>query len=217
MEQERDYSFPEIELKDAETNNPIISSPNSPFEIQFYQTKETFVDVETYKAFIDNAISRFRKSKTYKPYKGYLCELGLDHCQVHRHITSDMATIEMHHNMLTVYDIAVILTEYTLKTTGYITTFDLVNLLKREHINNRVQLVMLSLTPHQLYHNTDELFIHPDMCFGYWKEFICRYHIGITRDIAYKLRYYMQDAIKRGGTEDNGLLELYDYIIDWSE
>lgn len=216
MKQERDYQFPEIELKFAETNNPAMSSPNSPFEIQFYQTKETLTDIETYRDFVENAISRFRHSKNYKHYKGYLHGIGLDRCQVHRHITPEMATIEMHHNMLTVYDIAVILTEYTINTTGYITTFDLVNLLKREHNNNRVSLVMLSLTPHQLYHNTDEFFVHPDMCFGLWKEFIMRYKIGITKDIAIKIRYCLKDAIEKEGTYDAGLLDIYDHILDWS-
>ena len=127
-----------------------------------------------------------------------------------------MATIEMHHNMLTIFDIAVIITEHMLNTYGYITTFDLVNLLKKEHKNNRIQLVMLSLTSHQLYHNSQDFFIHPDMCFGNWQSFLEEYHDGITQDIAYKILYYLNRSIDEGESNDNGLLDLREKIYDWS-
>lgn len=198
-------------------NNPSISSPNSPYEIFFAQTRDTLLDVETYKHFIENAISRFRHDRTYKHYKGYLYELGLDKCQFNANINKDMAKIEMHHNMLTIFDIAVIITEAVLKTRGYITTFDLVMLLKQEHINNRVQLVMLSLTPHQLYHNNPDFFIHPDMCIGDWAKFLDMYFVGITRDLAFKIIFYLNRAIEEGGSNDNDLLSLRDRIYDWSQ
>ena len=196
--------------------NPTLTSPNTPFELPFYQTRETLMDVEVYKRFLDNAISRFRHCRTYKHYKGNLLNLGLDKCQFHGNITSEMATIEMHHNMLTIFDIAVIITEHVLNTYGYISTFDLVNILKQEHTNNRIQLVMLSLTPHQLYHNSQEFFIHPDMCFGDWCKFLEIYHDGITQDIAYKIINYLNRAMDEGESNDNGLLDLRQRIYDWS-
>ena len=107
-------------------------------------------------------MSLFRRSRVYTNYKSYLYQLGMNRCQVFGNITSDMATIEMHHNMLTIFDIALILSEYVLKTTGRISTFDLVQLLKEEHKANNIALVMLSKTPHQVYHNNpNEFFIHP--------------------------------------------------------
>lgn len=208
-------TFPDIDCYD-DNHNPTIVSPNTPFELPFYQTRETLLDVEEYKHFLDNAIARFRHSRTYSNYKSFLYSLGLDKCQFHGNITSEMASIEMHHNMLTIFDIAVILTEHQLNTIGKITTFDLVELLKQEHTNHRVQLVMLSLTPHQLFHNTKDFFIHPDMCFGRWQEFLELYKDGITRDIANKLIYYLNRAISEGKSNDNGLLKLRDDIIDWS-
>ena len=196
--------------------NPTLTSPNTPFELPFYQTRESLLDVQVYERFLNNAISRFRHSRTYKNHKGYLINLGLDRCQFHGNITNEMATIEMHHNMLTIFDIAVIITEHMLNTYGYITTFDLVNLLKKEHKNNRIQLVMLSLTSHQLYHNSQDFFIHPDMCFGNWQSFLEEYHDGITQDIAYKILYYLNRSIDEGESNDNGLLDLREKIYDWS-
>lgn len=212
-----DYNkLPDIETYN-QYYNPTIMSPNSPYEISFYQTRESLLDIDTYKKFLDNAISRFRRSKTYKHYKGYLMNLGLDHCQFNGNITSEMATLEMHHCILTVYDIAIIITEHILNTRGYISTFDLVQLLKQEHKNNRVALVMLSLTSHQLEHNTEEFYISPNMCFGNWYEFLERYHTGINQDIAFKILFYIKRAIENEGKSiDADLLNIRERIIDWS-
>ena len=41
--------------------NPTISSPNSMYDIQFYMTKESLLDVDLYRHFISNAVGRFRR------------------------------------------------------------------------------------------------------------------------------------------------------------
>ena len=207
--------FPDIDVVN-DFNNPILVSPNTYTVLPFYQTRETLFDTESYNAFLVNAIKRFRNSKTYKHYKGFLINLGLDRCQFHGNITNEMATIEMHHNIINIHDIAYIITEHILNTVGKITTFDLVELLKQEHKNNNIPLVMLSLTPHQLYHNTDQFFIHPSMCFGNWTELLKKYNKGIGIDIANKLIYYLENVINSDGSDDYGLLDLEDNIRSWA-
>ena len=164
--------------------NPVVKSPFVAYEISFLQTKYSLMDIDNYSSFIKNAISRFRRSRTYKNYKSFLMNLGLDHCQLHAGISADMATIEMHHNMLTIFDIAVIITEYYINTYGCINSFQLIRELKKVHKEHKVCLVMLSLTAHQLYHHANGLFIHPDMCFGDWHTFLSEYKAGITIEIA---------------------------------
>lgn len=208
--------IPDIDNYIDTNNNPVLKSPNSLYELPFYQTKESLLDMEIYKKFLDNAISRFRNSITYKHYKGFLLNLGLDHCQFHGNINSDMATIEMHHNLLNIMDISVIITEHILSTVGYISTFDLIQLLKQEHKAHHIQLVMLSLTPHQLFHNDPEFFIHPSMCFGDWNTFLKTYNKGITQDIAFKILNYVKKSLETDSSDDNNLLELRSNIIDWS-
>ena len=207
--------FPDIHTYGDQ--NPTIVKEGYPFELPFYQTRSTLLDIEAYKAFLDNAITRFRRSKFYKNYKSFLMGLGMNKCQFHGNINSEMATIEMHHNMLTIYDIAIILTEHQLNSVNKICTFDLVELLKKEHRKYRVQLTMLTLTAHQLLHNTQEFFVRPNMCFGNWKEFLELYKDGITRDIAQKIIYFLNRAIDEGESCDAGLLDLRDSILDWSE
>ncbi len=212
-----DYNkIPDIENFIEDDINPTIYSDNCPYQLPFYQTRETLINIEDYKKFLDNSISRFRHSKTYKHYKGYLIDLGLNRCQFHSNITNEMATIEMHHNMITIYDIAIIITEHVINTKGYISSFDLVQLLKEEHKANNIQLVMLSLTPHQLYHDDPDFFIHPDMCFGNWPNLLAKYNRGITLDIAFKILFYLKKAVENNNSQDNQLLDIRDKILDWS-
>lgn len=202
--------------------NPSIHSPNCSWDLQFYATAESFVDIEFYKRFLDSAIHRFRTSKTYKNYKSYLMELGMNRCQILGNIDESMADIEMHHNFLTIFDIALMITEHTINTKGYISTFDLVLLLKQEHKNNRIPLVMLTKTVHQLYHNNEDFVIPAQYCFGYWQDLLIRYNKGITRDIAYKCLNFIQKSmeIQQIGADAqlaNNLLQLRNDIIDWSD
>jgi hypothetical protein len=197
-------------------NNPTIHSPNCHYVIQFYETKQSLLDIDEYKAFLDNAIARFRHSIAYTNYKGFLYGLGLDRCAFNSNINKDMAELEMHHNMLNIFDISLIISEHILNTVGYITTFDVVQCLKEEHRNNRIQLVMLTKTPHQLYHHNRDFYIHPDMCFGNWIEFLERYNKGITLEIAYKILFYIKRALKDGVSNDAGLLNIREQILNWS-
>lgn len=197
-------------------NNPTLMSRNSTYGIQFYITKEILADVEEYKSFIKNCEKRVRSSVTYTHYKGFLMGLGMNHCQVHGHINSEMATIEMHHAIFTLFDICFMVTEHLLNTTGFVTTFDVVQIVKDEHKLHHVAVTMMSKTPHQLYHNDDSFLIHPDMCIGNWVELMNRYITGITQDLAVKLLYYIKRAIEIGTSDDSGLVQLRDKILDWS-
>lgn len=199
-----------------ENGNPVISSPNSEYAIPFYQTRDSLTDVDVYRQFLKNVESRFRKSETYKNYKSFIMNLGFDHCQVHGYINSTMASLEMHHAILTLFDIAMLITEHYLNTVGYVSTFDVVQAIKEEHKAGNVAIVMLSKTPHQLYHADKSFFIHPDMCLGNWPELIRKYNKGLTQDLAFNLLYYIKRALDNGCTNDNGLLDLREQIKDWS-
>lgn len=200
--------------------NPIVTSPYSTFSISFYQTRESLMDIDTYRAFLKNCESRFRHSVTYSNYKGFLIGLGLDRCQVHGFINTSMegVDIEMHHAILTLFDICLMISEHILNTVGYVTTFDVVQALKEEHKANNIALVMLSKTPHQMYHaNSGQFYIHPRMCFGNWPRLIEKYKDGLTQDVAFKLLYYLKRAIDESETQDDGLLDLRNKIKEWSE
>ena len=200
-----------------ENMNPMLSSPNSEYAIGYYQTRDSLTDVDVYRQFLKNVEMRVRKSETYKNYKSFLMDLGFDHCQVHGYINSQMATLEMHHCILTLFDLSMLITEHMLNTVGYVSTFDVVQAIKEEHKAGNVALVMLSKTPHQVYHADKSFFIHPSMCIGNWPKLLEKYNKGLTQDLAFNLLYYIKKAIDIGETDDNGLLDLRDKIMDWSD
>ena len=225
MEENDVNEIPDIYFEFDETQNPIISSPNSEFSIQFEQTKESLLEIDTYKNFISNAVAQFRHSRFYKQYKSYLIDLGLNRCQYFPNITVDLLGangIEMHHNFLTIYDIALMICEHVLNTEGHITTFKLIHLLKEEHSENRIPIVMLSKTVHQMYHNNEEFVIPASQCFGFWMELLYKYRNGITINIANKVINFLQASLEEikginsSSNYANTLLQLRDHVYNWS-
>ena len=198
-------------------NNLYISSPHSTYAIPFYATRESLMDTENYRAFLKNVESRFRHSEFYKGYKSHIYNY-MDHSQVHANINAEMANLEMHHAIITLFDIALMITEYYLNIYGYVTTFDVVQTIKDEHRQNNIPLVMLDETSHQVYHPNSGVFVlHPDMCISKrWPLFLEKYKSGITQDLAFKILYYLKRSIDAGHSDDQGLLELRDKIRDWS-
>lgn len=201
--------------------NPTITSPSSPFEISFAQTRESLMDVENYRNFLKNAESRFRNSQFYKHYKGHLMGIGLDHSQLSGNITAEMVgdrNLEMHHFPIGLFSAELIICEHILNTLNMITTFDLVTLLKQEHKNNNIGLCFLTSTEHQLFHNTEGIYISPRMIIGQWWKLLEKYPLGLTQDIAFKLLFWIKDAIDNGdASDDSGLLDVRDKILEWSQ
>lgn len=183
--------YPDIIAYDDK--NPTIRSPYAEFDLPFYQTKETLLDVDVYRRFLKNVESTFRASKEYKAYKSYIMEyLGSDRCQVFGNITAEDATIELHHNVLGLFDICLLISSHIINTVGIISSFDLVQLLIVEHWENRVGLTMLSKTAHQKFTNDPEGFIPPNQTFGRWWELLYNYRYGITLSIANKVINYIK-------------------------
>lgn len=200
-----------------DTEKPFLYSPDAEFELPFYQTRDSLIDVENYKSFLDNSIARFRKSRAYKGYKGYLMSLGLNRCQILGNITEDMASIEMHHNFLTIFDISILISQHIINTFGIISTFDLIHILKYEHKQNRIPIVMLSKTAHQAFHNDPNFYIPMSMTFGKWWELLYNYRYGITLDIAYKVIRYINNCEKNNEITNIDAFNLREEMKGWAD
>ena len=123
--------------------NPTLASPYTPFILQFYQTEDSLNNIEDYRNFLKNVESSFRTSREYKSIKSRLMESGMTNCQIHGNLSDEMVTIEMHHNMLTLFDLAMIITEHMVRTTGRVSSFDVVRLLVKAHADNEVLLITI--------------------------------------------------------------------------
>ena len=195
-------------------DNPTVHSPYSEVDIYFYQTLETLQDIDTFRNFLKNAESRFRASKEYKAYKSYLMNMGINRCQEFGNITDEDATIELHHNVLGLFDICLLLTYHTINTVGCITTFDLIQMLIQEHYNNRVGVTFLSKTAHQIYTADPNGYIPPSQTFGKWWELLAAYKYGITFDIAYNVINYLKKYQNQMPVSIN--LEQQEEILSWA-
>ena len=215
-------NIPDI-FYDGNKLNPCIASPNAPYAIFFYQTRETlFGDADIFKRFIDNAINQFRNTDFYTQYKGFLFKLGMDRCQIMGNITEEMVGskgIEMHHNGITIFDIAVIICNHILNVKGKVCTFDIIHELRKVHKNNQVPLVMLCKTMHQMYHNEEEFVIPASMCFGNWMSLIYEYIDGLTYGIAKKLFYWIKISQEHTNDENlnSELIKVRNKILEWSD
>ena len=98
------------------------------------------------------------------------------------------------------FDICLLIASHIVSTVGVITTFDLVELLIREHWANRVGIVFLCKTAHQMFTNNPEGYLPPDMTFGRWWELLSRYKYGITYDLANKIINYLDKYQKNTPT-----------------
>lgn len=208
-------NYPDIMLKNLETNPEIISN-NIDTTIKFAFTKDDIYDYEEYEKLLDSAIREFRHSKMYTQYKSYLYSIGLDRCMFHPNIQADVASLEMHHCMLTIYDIAILITEHILNTVGYITEFDLSEYLRYEHSKNNIPIVFLCKTCHQIYHHKF-LYVDPKQIFGTWWNLIEKYNLGINETISSKIIKYLNRSLDEKTYERNEyLLKLRDELYNWS-
>ena len=187
------YGDNEILTRDA--FNPSISHALAEYDLFFYQTRDTLQDPERYRAFLKSAERQFRASDAYKMYKARLMSMGMDHCQIMGNISAEDSKsnveIELHHNIINLFDICILISKHVLNTVGIISSFDLVHLLIQEHFNDNIACTFLSTTAHEMYTNDPTAYIPPDMTWGKWWVLLDRYKYGITYDIAKKVIEYI--------------------------
>lgn len=183
--------YPDIIIVDE--HNPTLRAPRAVLDLYFNQTRESLSDPDVFRSFIKSAERQFRASREYKAYKAYLMDsIGIDRCQILGNITAEDADIELHHNILGLYDIATLITLHIVSTVGYINSMQLIQLLIIEHFNNRVGVTFLSKTAHQVFTNDNNGYIPPNQTFGKWWELLAAYKYGITFEIAYKVINYLK-------------------------
>lgn len=187
------YGDNEILTRDA--FNPSISHALAEYDLFFYQTRDTLQDPERYRAFLKSAERQFRASDAYKMYKARLMSMGMDHCQIMGNISAEDSKsnveIELHHNIINLFDICILISKHVLNTVGILSSFDLIHLLIQEHFNDNIACTFLSTTAHEMYTNDPTAYIPPDMTWGKWWVLLDKYKYGITYDIAKKVIEYI--------------------------
>ena len=149
----------------------------------FYFTQWT--DMKETKNFIKNIERQIRSSKEYKYYIGHLNnEIGIHSCSVFGNISDDIEgiTLEYHHYPFTLYEIVEICMNKFIMNNVDFTSFDIVKEVLKLHENNKVGLVKLSKTAHDLVH-AGKIYINLKSIFGDVQSFVNEYLDYIPDDI----------------------------------
>lgn len=153
-------------------------------------------DKERHK-FISRVEKVVRSSLEYRDYINFLKEhIGLDSCVFFQNVggsgnKKNRISVELHHEPFTLYDIvATVLTKYIdegLPINDLMISDEVMEL----HYTNKVGLVPLSKTAHQVIHNSTKLIVPLNMVYGEYSSFLEDYEPYINDSLYEKLEQKM--------------------------
>ena len=192
-------------IGNLEFDNLKIKSNKSIYCESFY-----FVDVfdETnLKKFIKSVERTVRSSKEYKRYIENLRTNvhALNYDTVMSNISNTDTALEFHHYPLSLYEISEILILDHLANKDNITSFSIAKEIMEYHFKNKIGLVSLTKTNHELAHD-GALFLHNTQIFGKYEEFINEHPNGISMDIRNKIDRLNKMSDANVATDFKGLL-----------
>jgi hypothetical protein len=181
--------------------------------------------------FVKRVEKLVRSSLEYRDYIQFLKEhVGLDSCIFFQNVTNggpkkSRVSVEIHHEPFTLYDIvSTVVTKYQEEGLP-INDLTIADEVMKLHYENKVGLVPLSKTAHQIVHNSVKLMVPLNMCYGQYSLFLEEYGDYVSEDLYTKLEKKLEmtenltpesfDAIKKeftylevDGVEDLEKMEL---------
>lgn len=150
------------------------------------------------KKFVDRVEKIVRTSLEYRDYIQFLKEhVGLDSCIFFQNVTNGPTnkkgriSIEIHHEPLTLYDIVnAVVTKFQdegMPLNDLLIADEVMEL----HYANKVGLVPLSKTAHQVIHNSTKLMVPLNMVYGEYSKFLEEYEPYIDESVFQKLEKKM--------------------------
>jgi len=180
-----------IENFSNEKNIGIISD-SSPFAENFYF--EDFFEENNIKKFIKNTERLIRQSREYDEYISLLRTnvKELNHDNILSKITSADASLEFHHYPFSLFDIVeTIMMQHVIDDEKF-TSFSIAKEVVDLHYENKIGLVPLSITTHELAHSGN-LFISKKQIFGDYSSFKKKYEKGVSADLNRKIKEMEED------------------------
>jgi hypothetical protein len=189
-----------------------ITSDMEIFDISFWKDKFHLMNTDNYVKFIKGVEKTVRKHPSYTSLISEVRD-RLPHCQVLGHIEKNDATIEVHHNLFTLFDICSIVTDSHLIKDEKVNTFMIAREVIDEHYAGHVQLVNLCTTVHQMI-DTGEVFINLNQGTGNLNAFIEKYKDAMGRYVD-RINEYI-DLSKKFKSNDSGIFDLSKKMVNWS-
>jgi hypothetical protein len=198
-----DNKLANIEFKEI-GGNPVVKSQNAPFVESFYFSK--FYEEKAYRKFVQSIEKLIRTSREYKGYvellRTNLSALNVDN--ILSNITNADAEMEFHHYPYTLYEVvdAVCASKFLAKEkfTSFSVAKDVLDL----HYQNKIGLVPLTKTNHELAHD-GSLFISRKQVFGEYGAFGELYEEAIGADVRDRIRKMEEDSDANRPSDVKGL------------
>ena len=147
-----------------------------PQEMEYNIILETDRDKEKFIKRVEKVV---RDSMEYKDYILFLKDyVNMNHCAFFTNVANkegSKVTIEIHHEPLTLFDIVAIVLEKHLAEGVPISDFYIAEEVMELHYQNKVGLIPLSKSIHQIVHHSDDIFIPINLVYGNYKEFLDEY------------------------------------------
>lgn len=184
------------------------------------QKMEYYVNIQSNKdrnKFIDRVEKIIRSSLEYRDYVSFLKEnIGLDSCiffqKVSQSTKRSHISLEMHHEPLTLYDyVDIVVTKY--QDEGIpLNDLDIADEIMKLHYENKVGLVPLSKTAHEMVHNSDKLMVPLNLCYGNYSKFLEEYEPYISDDIYNKIEKKMEATEKLTPESFDAIMKQFTYL-----
>ena len=147
-----------------------------PQEMEYNIILETDRDKEKFIKRVEKVV---RDSMEYKDYILFLKDyVNMNHCAFFTNVANKEGSkvrIEIHHEPLTLFDIVAIVLEKHLAEGIPISDFYIAEEVMELHYQNKVGLIPLSKSIHQIVHHSDDIFIPINLVYGNYKEFLDEY------------------------------------------
>lgn len=181
---------------DIENKTEVVDSITSIYQLPYHKNIEYFSSIDSRTNFIRGCEKLVRSDDRYSAYIAYLkTEIKLDHCQVLSGLDDSDCTIEMHHGpIFTLYDYCDMMINYFMMKKWKISTFRIADKVLDEHLQNNIQVVMLSTTVHEEVHDR-EIFINMNQAWGDINEFIKKYGYAMSDDHKDKFNRYLDKSM----------------------
>lgn len=141
----------EMENLATEDDNVEIIGKSQRYSLTMYLDKNT--DSKTFAKFIRRVEKLVRSNPDYKMYLDFLRdERGLDKCAYFPNVTSHRAEIQLHHVLSNLYTICVTVANRLMSTGNKVSSFILADEVIKLHLEDKIALVPLSTTVHELVH-----------------------------------------------------------------
>lgn len=168
--------------------------------VEDFEYKETYSTDTEKGALVKRTEALIRASMEYSDYISFLREnVGMDACAFFNNVSKangKKIRIEIHHAPLTLFDITKLVVDRMIDTGEEINALLIAERVMEIHYRNKVGLIPLSKTIHEVVHNSEKIKIPLYMIYGNLREFIKEYADQLEKDENKAIRMKLHNAIE---------------------